>query len=156
MIGLCLAVFGLVGCASHTRYADIGCVTARGEEKDGLVAYNDIKIVGPTDPAAPRISLKLPNGQVVERRSFTYVALKKVGFEDIQGDVQQPSSSYDYVLDRYGAHFVFFNGRLVEMYLTKTPSTGVGIGRERSKSFYHLPLNQKQFDELFGHPEKVY
>ena len=154
--GLCLSVFGLAGCASHTRYADIGAVTARAEVKDGVAAYNEIKITGPTDPNAPRISLKLPNGQIIERKSFTYVALKKAGFEEVEGDAQQPSTSYDYKLSRYGAFFVFFNGRLVEMYLSKTVNTGVEIGHERSKKFYALPLTQAQLEELFGHPEKIY
>ncbi len=156
MIGLCLSALGLAGCASHTRYTDIGCVTARAEVKDGVAAYNEIKITGPTDPNAPRISLRIPNGQVIDRKSLTFVALKKAGFEEVPNDAQQPSASYDYKLSRYGAFFVFFNGRLVEMYLSKTPNTSIEIARERSKKFYALPLTQAQLEELFGHPEKIY
>jgi hypothetical protein len=154
--GLCLSALGLAGCASHTRYADIGCVTAHADVKDGVAAYNEIKITGPTDPNAPRINLKIPNGQIIDRKSLTYLALKKAGFEEVPSDAQQPGASYDYRLSRYGAFFVFFNGRLVEMYLSKTPNTSIEIGRERSKKFYALPLTQAQLEELFGHPEKIY
>jgi hypothetical protein len=156
MIGGFLAALGLTGCASHTRYADIGCVTARGEQKDNVTTFNEIKITGPTDPIAPRIIFRIPNGQIIDRKSLTYVALKKAGFEEVEGDPSQPSSNYDYKLSRYGALFVFFNGRLVEMYLSKTPNTGIEIARERTKKFYSLPLTQAQLEELFGHPEKIY
>ena len=144
------------GCASHKlRYTDIGCVSATAQLHDGVAAYNEIEISGPTDPTAPRISLKMPGGQVVERRAFTYVALKKAGFEDVQGDAQEPSATYDYRLSKYGVVFVFFNGTLVSMHMSKTTTTEVAVGRERTKNFYTLPLTQKQLEEVFGKPDKM-
>jgi len=92
---------------------------------------------------------------VVDRKSLTYVTLKKAGFEEVHGDPQEPSSTYNYGLAKYGITCVFFNGTLTTLRLSKTETTGAGIGRERDKQFYPLPLTQQQFEQIFGHPEKA-
>lgn len=152
--GIGLAALCLAGCISaNTRYAEIGHVSAIAHLDKGSASYREIDIDQPMEASAPRLCLRLPNGRIVTRASFSYEALKKAGFEDIEQKDQ--TLNYSYALTRYGASFFYFNGDLVSIKLSETKTEPIGVSREGMKQFYTLPLSQDQIERLFGRPEKV-
>ncbi|MFO1476519.1 MAG: hypothetical protein U1F98_07700 [Verrucomicrobiota bacterium] len=148
-----LAILAAAGCA-NSRTTEIGRVSARAHLTKDVASYYEIDIRRPTEIGAPRIILRLPSGQVIERKAFNYTALSKAGFID-GGDEHdfQPSKGYMNALSRYGASFFFNNGEMVYMRLFQISGPAVAVAREGTKNFYTLPLTQEQLEQVFGRPD---
>ena len=156
VLGFCLLALGLGGClAPNLRYTDIGQVTARAHLRKGVASYYEIEISRPTDASAPRFSIQLPSGQIIQRTSLTYDALKQVGFRDFHRDYQP---QYSRELTGHGVSFHFSDDMLMLLRLgdvSRIGGDGVGIGRDDRKHFYLLPLSQEDLEALFGHPNRM-
>ena len=155
--GLCLMALGLAGCMSpNLRHVQFARVAAHANLTKGVASYYEIEIDKPATTGAPLLVLELPNGQVLDRKSFTYEALKQAGFTSSETEDFQPGKTYSHELSRYGATFYFNYGVLMVLRIS-TPTTGPGLGfaGERSKQFYHLPLTQEELQRLFGRPDKT-
>lgn len=154
--GLCLLGLCLSGCLSpNLRYTDIGQVSARAHLRKGVASYYEIEIKRPTDGSAPRISIQLASGQIIQRTSFTYDSLKQAGFRDLQRDYQK---QYSHELGGHGVSFHFCHETLMLVRLGDVSQIGgsrVGIGRDDGKHFYLLPLSQEELESIFGHPDKI-
>jgi hypothetical protein len=154
---LCLIVLGLTGCMSaNVRRVQIGRVTAYAHLTKGVASYHEIEIQEPAAVGAPGVLLQLPNGRVLDRKSFTYDTLKQAGLISPEGQDYQPGNTYSNELSRYGLSFFFLNGRLMLLRLSETtgPGPAVGIAGERSKQFYHLPMTEDELHRLFGRPDR--
>jgi hypothetical protein len=151
LFGLCLS-----GCLSpNLRYTDIGQVSAHAHLRKGVASYYEIEIKRPTDASAPRFSIQLPSGQIIQRTSFTYDSLKQAGFLDFHRDYQK---QYSHELTGHGVSFHFSDDTLMLVRLgdvSQIGGGGVGIGREDGKHFYLLPLSQEDLESTFGHPDKI-
>jgi hypothetical protein len=156
MAGLCTAALCLTGCVSpNIREADIGSVSARAHLIDGKASYYQIEIRHPTDAAAPHILFQLPDGQIIERTSFSYAALKKAGFVELEPRDLDPVKNLSYGLSRYGTSFFYNEGTLVLIRLSQAAGPTVAIAGERKKVFRTLPLSQEDLERLFGKPDKT-
>ena len=152
---LALALALVAGCLfPNTRYTTIGNVSARAYIHDKNVpSYYEISIREPLDPNAPRIILKLPNGKILDRRSFTYLALQQAGLLGNPEQEYQPDKDYSHVISRWGLSFFFSNGELIRLRMEQSTGTLVGIAREGSKKFYTLPMTEQELQQVFGHPD---
>jgi hypothetical protein len=156
LAGVCFLALGLTGCVtSNYRSADIGMVTAHAHLKDGKATYYQLDLHRPTDAAAPRILLQLPNGKTLDRSLFTYAALKQAGFMGTDSQDFDPSKPYSHELSRYGVSFFFNHGSLVLIRMTQTTGPSVAIAGERKKIFRTLPFAEEDLEKLFGKPDKV-
>jgi len=145
----------LAGCLfPNTKYTQIGPVSARAYIHDNNApSYYEITIREPLDPSAPRILFKLPTGKIIDRRSFTYLALQQAGLIGNPQQEYQLDKDYSHVLSRWGLSFYFNNGELIRLRMEESTGTLVGIGREGSKKFFTLPMTDQELAQVFGHPD---
>jgi hypothetical protein len=151
-----LTALGMTGCMTpNTREVNIGSVTARAHLREGVASYYQIEIRRPTAALAPSLLLKLPDGRILDRKSFTYPALKQAGFLGPEGGDFNPNNPYSHELSRYGVSFFFNQGTLVLMRISETTGPVASIAGERAKIFRTLPFSQEILEKLFGRPEKT-
>ena len=137
------------------RYTDIGQVSAHAHLHKGIASYYEIEIQRPTDASAPRFAIQLPDGQIIQRTSFTYEDLKRAGFRNFHRDYQP---QYPHELTGHGVSFHFSDDTLTLIRLgdmSQIGGGGVGIGRDDQRHFYLLPLSQEDLESIFGHPDKI-
>jgi hypothetical protein len=151
---LCFTVLTLAGCVfRNSRQTEFGPVSARAHLTKGVASYYEINIRRPNEPSAPRIWIRLPDGKVIDRKSFNYTALSKLGFLDSSAHDFQPDKEYMNALSRYGASFFFNNGELISMHLFVADGNLVGIARAGTNQFRSLPLTQQELEQIFGRPD---
>jgi hypothetical protein len=156
LAGLFVVALGATGCMTpNTREVEIGMVSARARLVEGKATFYELEIHKPMADTAPRILLQLPDGKIIDRTGFSYLALKQAGFLGEEGNDYNPSNVYSHQLSRYGASFFYNQGTLMMIRISQTAGPSVSFAGERKKIFRTLPLTQEELEKLFGRPDKT-